>query len=63
MGRVSGTSPTGVKGRHEVGNLPIEPESFRVVTIPSKVVMFVIIATSSGEAWTGNGKERETYVI
>lgn len=53
MGRVSGTSPTGVKGRRGVGNLLIEPESFPGVMIPSKAVMFVVTATLSGEAWTG----------
>ena len=60
MGRVSGTSPTGVKGRHEVGNLLIEPESFPAVMIPSRAVMFVITATLSGAI---DRRERGTYVI
>jgi hypothetical protein len=34
-------------GRRGGGNLLIEQESFPVVTIPGKVVMFVVVATGS----------------
>jgi hypothetical protein len=45
MGRVNGIVRVMGKERHGAGNLLIEQESFRAVMIPSKVVMFVIVAT------------------
>ena len=44
MDRGSGTFPVKEMGRHGVGNLPIGPMSFRAVTIPGRVIMFVVIA-------------------